>query len=459
MRRHPSHRALGAWFDGEDTIDTVDPRDHIAGCDRCRRRLHELRRVRAGVRGEAVPPALLRRRPTWVPVAAPVAFALVVALLLAASPATVQAPLRAARGLFDPPTDSGRGSAHPPTSVVPRQPGAGPRTGSATGSRPAQGRTAPTTAPVASAALRLAVVVPTTGPDAGVGADVVAAVQRVVDGANRTGGVGGRAVELVVASAGDSAAVASLRGRADVAVGGFGAAPSLPWVLPADAAGSGALVTAEETPVEAGARLGADLARRGVQGDVGVVVGPGPDAALADGLARAVPVTTVAAAGDDCNGAVRDLRARLVATLAVAGPPDLARRCLDAAARLGWRPPGGVMIAPSAAYADVHLAPYAVGARTVLGVPWPSSEEPGAARFRAAMGGTASYRAIVSFAAAEIAVAAARSGGPFRPEILRSGSWRTDLVVLDAGVNRAAAVVIAGADGWRTTSPRFFANN
>jgi hypothetical protein len=170
-------------------------------------------------------------------------------------------------------------------------------------------------------------------------------------------------------------------------------------------------------------------------------------------------VTTVAAGGDDCEGPVRDLRARLATAFAVAGPPELARRCLEAAARLGWRPPGGVIIAPSAAYAEVHLAPYAVGARTVLGVPWPSSEEPGAARFRAARGGTASDRAIGSFAAAEVAVAAARSGDPFRPEILRSGSWRTDLVDLDAGVNRATVVVIAGTDGWRATSPRFLANN
>ena len=280
-------------------------------------------------------------------------------------------------------------------------------------------------------------------------------MRAVIEGANRTGGVGGRPVQLVVA---DVDGAAGLRSSADVAVGGFGATPPVPWILPADAAARGALVIAERTPREAGAELGGDLVRRGVQGEVGVVLGPGPDAALADGLGQGREVTTAAAA-DECDDAVRTLRQRLVSALAIAGAPDLARRCLEAAARLGWRPPGGVLVPPSSAYADLHLSPYALGVRTVLGLPWPSSEEPGAARFRAAMGGGASYRAMVSFAAAELVVAAARAAGSFRPEVLRSGTWRTDLITLEAGVNAAASVVVAGADGWRATSPRSFANN
>jgi hypothetical protein len=456
MRRHPTARALAAWFDGEDV---GDQRDHVAGCERCRRRVHELGRVRAVVRGETIPAPLGRARRGWVPIAAPAALALVGALLLATSPGTLRAPFRMARDLLDPSGDTARRGG-PPTSVALGRPGRPSAPDGAQGQAPSKRPIPPTSTPAASrTSLRLAVIVPATGPDSTAGAEVVTAVRRVVDGANRTGGVGGRPVQLVVVAAEDDAEVAGLRSRADVAVGGFGATPPVPWVLPADAAGDGAIVAAEATPYDAGALLGADMVRRGIRGEVGVVIGPGPDASLADGLARAVPVTSVAAGGDGCDGAVRELRGRLVSALAVAGPPDVARRCLEAAARLGWRPPGGVVLPPSAGYAGIHLAPYALGTRTVLGVPWPSSEEPGAARFRSAMGAKASYRAIVSFAAAELAIAAARSGEPFRAEALLSGSWHTDLVAIESGINRSAAVVVASGDGWRASPPRSFANN
>lgn len=453
MRRHPRARALAAWFDGEDTPGVAG---HVDGCERCRRRVVELRRVRAAVRGEPVPAPLPAAARGWRPVVAPVAVALVLVALLVATavPGTVRAPLRAAREFLDGRSEPDQAASPATTATV--APGPAPTGQPRAGTTPTTpgSKPPPTSVPSSAAVpvLRLAVVVPTAGPLAADGAETVTAVRRVVDAANRAGGVAGRPVELVVVDAGDAGAVSRLAGSASVAVGGFGAAPPVPWLFPADPYAPGSLA-AEVPAAEAGALLAADLARRGIRGTVAAVVADGPDAALADGVERAAPVTRIAAAASSsCDSEIRAARRALPAALVLAVAPDLAGRCLDAAARLGWRPPGGVLVAPSAAYAGLERDPATAGGRTVLGLPWPTGDEPGAARFRAAVPGVGSYRALVAYAAAELAVAAARARSPLRLADLVHGTWQTDLVTLSGGANTTARIVVAGTGGWATAT-------
>lgn len=448
MRRHPNPRSLAAWFDGEGAREVAD---HLVACDRCRRRVVELRRVRAAVLGQPIPPPLLAPGALrWRPVAAPMTIALVLVALLAATiPSTVTGPVRAIRDFFDKDTDPGEVAGPATTSTVASVPTdtltpTPTRWGSGSGS----GDTVTTSTPAAESVLRLVVVVPAAGPMAAEGADTVRAVRQLVESANLAGGVDGRDVELVVVDAGDPSAVARLTGS--VAVGGFGATPPVPWLFPADPYAPGSL-PAEVSPVDAGALLAGELRGSGVQGSVAVVVAAGPDAALADGVAGEMPVVRVASsAATSCDTEIQAARRALPAALALAVPPELAGRCLDAAARIGWRPPGGILLAPSAAYAGLERKATTAGARTVLGLPWPTGDEPGATRFRAAVPGARSYRALVAYAAAELAVASARATFPFVLDDLVRGTWRTDLVSLSEGHNVTPRIVVAGQGGWET---------
>jgi hypothetical protein len=238
----------------------------------------------------------------------------------------------------------------------------------------------------------------------------------------------------------------------DALVGGVGsAAPAgTPWLFPADpAVGGDSVVPAETSPVEVGVRLADDLEARGIPGPVGAVVGDGPDAGLADGVASRRPTVRVAAdGGGTCREPVRALRRRAVSALVVAGPPDLVERCTRAAALLGWRPPGGILVPPSAAYAHLERSPAAQGVRTVLGLPWPDSDTPGANRYRAAVPDGHSYRALVSFAAVELAIQVARAEGTVRIDRISSGRWRSDLFDLEGGHHRPRPVMVASFGTW-----------
>ena len=60
--RHPKAEELGAWFDNELEVLSAPwtPEriaSHLPDCQRCQVRVHELRRVRAAMRGETPPPA------------------------------------------------------------------------------------------------------------------------------------------------------------------------------------------------------------------------------------------------------------------------------------------------------------------------------------------------------------------------------------------------------------------
>ena len=388
-------------------------------------------------------PAAAPSRP-WRSRAVAVSVLLVLTLLVVNAP-----PLRG-------PERSRREGGDPSSAMFNAGPEGQARTPAATESESPEGATDTgrrppgSTPPPAGFVLRLGLVVPTKGGGAAEGAEVASTVRRRVDAANAAGGVGGSPVELVVAAAEDEGAVAALPGRVSVLVGGFGAsAPTgVSWLFPADpSVGGPGVVPAEASPEVAGQQVGDLLRGQRLGGPVGVVVGGGLESALAAGLASKVPTATAAAAsGTSCVSEVAALRRDRAVALAVAGPPDLAERCLRAAAQALWSPPLGTIVAPSAAYAGLENVNEARGARTVLGLPWPESPGSGPARFRAA-GGTRSYRALVSFAATELAIEVARQKGAVSTATVAAGAWRSDLFDM-TGTGIRLVPVVMGTGGW-----------
>lgn len=476
-KRHPSPQELGAWFDNELEVLTgrwtpESVAAHLPDCQRCQLRHYELRRVRAAMRGEAPPPAPAAapsrvpargwRYPSLAPLVAGVA--LIIGGFLAATGPGRSAVIHA----YDAFTQT---EEQPKTSEVPTPPEARKTPKSeqtTTTSTPdatilpgveKQPVTAPVVLPPSSTTVpvppfRLGVVVPTSGPFKAESADVVNAVKQAANSANVSGGVLGRHVEIVAVAAEDTAGVASLSSKADVMVGGFGTgATSMTWIVPADPGIFGAnVVAAEVTPRDAGARLGHDLATHGVKENVGVVKGSGSDAELADGLADSVKTTVTAATKDDstCESEVASLRKASAVALAVAGPPKLAANCIVAADKAGWKPSGGIVVAPDAAFWRLDVVASAQGARTVLGMPWPLSDNPGVKRFRAAMPNSVSYRALESFAAAELAIKVARDNGGNNISVstVAKGNWKSDLFDFQGTTNKSAGVVVLGKNGW-----------
>lgn len=394
----------------------------------------------------AVPGAVASRR--WRPRAVAVCVLLVLTLLAVNAP-RLRGPERVQRGggerssaMFN---AGPEGQARTPAATEPQTPAGG---------TDADRRPPGSTVPPARFVLRLGLVVPTRGAGSAEGAEVARTVRRRVDAANAAGGVGGSPIELVLAAAEDGTAVAALPGRVTILVGGFGAAPptGVPWLFPADPfVGGPGVVPAEASPEVAGQQLGDLLRGQRLDGPVGVVVGSGPESALAAGLASKVPTATAAAAsGTSCVSEVAALRRDGAVALAVAGPPDLAARCLRAAAQALWSPPLGTIVAPSAAYAGLENVNEARGARTVLGLPWPESPGSGPARFRAA-GGTRSYRALVSFAATELAIEVARQKGAVSTATVAAGAWRSDLFEM-TGTSIRLVPVVMGTGGWAPAS-------
>ncbi len=469
FRAHPGKLALGAWFDGEGP-DRVGA--HVLRCSRCQRHVSELSRLRSWLRTqpfvamgednrvrEAAPPAHGKK-----PIV--VLAALLAAFLVVADKADVPRQLTASAPRATTTTAAAAaaaGAEEPPTTVAAEAPAAEPEAAPAADHAP---RLQPSTSdagtvsqqalararqPSATQPLRLGVIVPTRGTSAAEGTEVAEVVRQRVAAANAAGGVAGVPVELGVAAAEDAAAVAALVSRATVLVGGFGAeAPQgIPWLLPADPAIAGDSVIPAESPARsAGIQLASLLRKQGLTGTIGVIVGPGPDAALAGGLAAKASTTTVnAQESGNCDREVATLARSGVVALAIAGSPDLAAKCMRAAFRALWRPIFGTVLAPSAAYAGLQSMPEAIGARTVLGLPWPTSAAPGAARFRSTTE-SLSYRALVSYAATELAIDVARRQGGVSLESVEAGIWRNDLIDLTGLTSRANTLVVAFLGTW-----------
>jgi hypothetical protein len=506
-RRHPSPLELGAYFDGE-TIEGVS--EHIAHCRKCRESLEELRGVRSAVRGELdLTDGSARRRARWtvalIPVAASIALLLAVSAPPGGLPVTrvenADEATPAAPPLFmpsdaanvtstsAPPVEAhtaGAGRARAagssgsaasaaaggaPTGQVPAV-GAGSLAESeaapgAPAGKSAAGRSANVAAsasngrpvPPPSGPLRLGVPVPTKGPLTGEGDEVLRAVKAVVDRSNETGGVAGRRVEVIAVPTDDAGARADALGRVQALVGGFATdvPAGMPWIMPADVGPTGPDVAAAELAAEqAGWALAADLTARGNRGTVAAVVTAGPDGGLATGLAKSLLVHSVEASGKtSCDQEMMALRKRDVVALALAVPPDLARRCAAAAARMGWRPAGGLLLAPSAVYAHLERDLVAQGARSALALSTPNADDSGSSRFRRSAPGCDSYRSLVSFAAAELAVGAAgASNGVLSMTALRDHRWRSDLYDVDGGQHTTSHVVAIRFGRWSNSDAR-----
>lgn len=504
-RRHPSPLELGAYFDGE-SIEGVS--EHVAHCRKCRESLDELRGVRCAVRGELdLTDGSARKRARWtvalIPVAASVALLLAVSAPPGGLPVTrvenADQATPAALPVFTPPevtdvtspqapavegngagagTARAGGSSGSAASVAGRTtsnvaapavdagaesttvPGA-PSEKNAAGRSTSVAAAAPAgrSVPPASGPLRLGVPVPTRGSLAGEGAEVLRAVRAVVERSNETGGVGGRQVEVVAVPTDDAAARAAALNRVQALVGGFAIeAPSgMPWIMPADVGLTGPDVAAAELAAEqAGAALAADLAARNSRGTVAAVVAPGPDAGLVTGLAKSLLVHSVEAGHKtSCDQEMSALRKRDVVALALAVPPDLARRCAAAAARIGWRPSGGLLLSPSAVYAHLERDLVTQGARSALALATPNADDSGSSRFRRSAPGCDSYRSLVSFAAAELALGAAgASNGVLTMSGLRDKRWRSDLYDVEGGQHTTSRVVSVRWGRWTTVESR-----
>jgi hypothetical protein len=266
-------------------------------------------------------------------------------------------------------------------------------------------------------------------------------------------------VQLVAVPTDDARARADALGRVDALVGGFAIdAPSgMPWIMPADVGPTGADVAAAELAAEqAGMALAADLGARGTRGTVAAVVTPGPDAGLTAGLAKSLLVHSVEAGRNtSCDQEMAALRKRDVVALALAVPPDLARRCAAAAARMGWRPAGGLLLAPSAVYAHLERDLVAQGARSAVALSTPNADDSGSSRFRRSAPGCDSYRSLVSFAAAELALGAAgASNGVLSLSALRDRRWQSDLYDVDGGRHTTSHVVAIRFGRWSNTESR-----
>lgn len=464
---HPHKFALGAWFDGEGT-DAVG--SHIARCGRCRRHVAELARVRSWLRAQpfvamtdGVDGASRRSAHRWKPV-------LVAALLLFAylivpgddddgSNRSPGGPLSALSG------DTPQPSAAPSSTVAGGTSSASSEPAAPSGearsrpfSRPGSGsRLGPPLLSTKSVGawntpVRLGLVVPTSGPLAREGSEVRDVVMQRVQAANASGGVGGVPIELVVAAAEDRRAVEAMASTVNAIVGGFGAEidTPTPWIFPADPSVTGPnVVPAEGSAKSVGERLAADLRAEGLLGLVGVIVGSGPDSALASGLAASgISVTTVVARKNTtCVSEIATLRRAGAMTLAVAGDSDLAASCVRAAAISPWPRRVGPLVPPSAAYAGVGSLSEATGTRTVLALPWPTSAASGAARYRATTT-SQSYRALVSYAATELAIDVARQTGTLTMDSMIGRIWRSDLFAMEGVTNRSGSVASALLGAW-----------
>lgn len=466
---HPGKLELGAWFDGEGR-DRVGA--HVLRCNRCQRHVSELARLRSWLRAQPFvamgdddtvadleQPAPRGKRAAVVAAALLAVFFVIadradvprqVTALAPGSTTTVGPPAHQeppSTTASDMPSESTPDAPTPAAVAQPRTQTPAVRDARSV-SEQALARSRQPTAPNP---LRLGLIVPTRGTMASEGAEVTDVVRQRVAAANAAGGVAGLPVQLEVAAAEDTAAVTALAKRVTVFVGGFGvdAPEGTPWLLPADPSIAGDNVIPAEAPARvAGVQLGALLRRQGITGPVGVIVGSGPDATLGAGLATKTPTTTVTAQeSGTCGPEVTSLARSGAVAMAVAGSPDLAAKCMRAAFRSAWHPAFGIVLAPSAAYAGLQAMPEALGARTVLGLPWPTSAAPGAARFRATTS-SLSYRALVSYAATELAIDVARQQGGVTLESVQAGLWRNDLIDLAGVTSRLNTTVVAFLGTW-----------
>lgn len=423
-RRHPDGQSLSAWYDGE----LVDPRlsEHVDGCERCWAMVRRFVDVDDALRGAGLPPRRdARPRPVMRALAAVATLGAVAAVVLVAAPMERgRSPQRVAADGASPTIAPTPAEPVDPPSTVPPSAGLGVdgATPSATGTSAATGT---------GAVQQLRLGVPLPGGDAR-SSSLAAEVWRAATAA----AAGRLGVEVVPVTAGDPPPAGI-----DAVVGGW--SPPAPVLLET---ADGVVVAADPDPERAGALL-ADAA----VGDaelVGVIRSSGPDAAFGDGVAATRRVVAAELAADSsCHREVRSVLSRGAVAIALAIPPPAVRTCLAAVEGSGARPPRGVLVPPSMMLEPEPPRVTELDVIGLVGLPMPTSDTPGAARFREQTGGR-SYRAMLTFAGVELAVALDAAGPDIASAWRRHPTWRSDLVAYDQGRNIGIHAVRASMDGW-----------
>jgi hypothetical protein len=113
----------------------------------------------------------------------------------------------------------------------------------------------------------------------------------------------------------------------------------------------------------------------------------------------------------------------------------------------GVRPPRGVLVPPSMALDPEPPPVTGIDVVGLVGLPMPTSNTPGATRFRE-MTGAASYRALLTFAGVELAVALDATGPDMGAAWRRDPTWHGDLVSFHDGRNLGVHAVRAASGGW-----------
>ena len=471
-RRHPRGAALMAWHDGELGDATVGA--HIEGCSKCWARVAMFASVDNAVRSTADRRSSTGRHHTALRdrgarrIATPVVVLAGVVFIASTLAPAVSVDLSRSRiaSFFNPARTTDRGSSAKATTATRHRAAA---TTTTTLDQPAGLRSSghqrdpalasPTPLPMVAETLTIAVPLPggeaSRVPDAD---DIQRAVRGAVAAANAGGGVGGKPIAVKVI---DSRTMATSPTDAyDILVGGLPddrqtsptPAPfaGQPWLFPADPTVHGSSVLSlDPEPGEAGRLLAAAFAI-GATAAVGILDDGGTQRRFGDALAnRTGPTERFSTPPTaSCDAAVLAARRRGVTTLVFALDPGRLADCAAALGRSAWVPSGGVFLPTPSGYIVPKGLPVGVRFRTLLGLPWPAWDEPAVARFRT-VAKSAAYRALVSFAATEFAIAAARSNaGRVDLDAVARSSWRTDLIAFDGLTNVALRPAQAGLLGW-----------
>ena len=473
VSRHPSERALMALHDGEVAEPEASRlRSHADSCARCRAWLSDLDRVGAVARGEVVPvvtPVLARRTlpPVAVRTIPALAASIAVVVGLVATDASDDRSQEVATagsvpGIATPPPAGAsdvRGATGGPggaaasgdaagAGTAPSQPNAASPAPNDAGVVAPPGGGVAATDPDAEEPLRLGVLVPADDPGSAAVVKAVRAAAAATD----------PAAEVVVGDTADPDSVDLLARRGVRAlVGGYGAPPTLhsravslglPWFGPTDVTDVAGSVLPFEVPHRTAGSLLATFAEAAGADRAFALVGSSPERRLADGVGDVLPTDrAVVPAKSDCKSDLPHGAAGADVVVLALDPAGVSA-CLAA---FGGSAPGPLMVLiPSTA---VDAVTGSSGAPVVVATGAPLADDrddAGAARFRRVTGVT-SYRALVSFAATEVALHALASD-PDEPldAFRKGGAYRTDLVHLDPStdpVTRGVAVREVGTGG------------
>lgn len=467
-RRHPRGIHLTAWHDGE--IDDPSLSAHVESCARCWRAVATMTKVDAALRGSMVDRGLAgasaSRVGRWPTFAVGLSLALVLAAVVVMLAPAVSIDASKTR-LFGRPASQGGDvldDASPDPSVVTSSTAVAESEGNRRTDRdaesvgPAPSLASPPPVPrpsprsgesPPSAAVALRIGLPIPGGEASTAldtADILRSARSAVEAANGAGGIGGRQIELQVLDA-DALDVSGV----DVLVGGLPGRSGIEtrgrfWILPADPRLSGSNVLGVlPAPADYG-RLIADAWTPAGKQRTFILQDNSEQRRIAEAFTAKDPDAVLLSVGDRCEESLSEARGRGASSLVLALDRPTLEGCAAALRRIGWVPSGQLLVPGYVAFGPSPFPP-AADVRALLGIPWPTWDEAGPARFREATK-SLSYRALVAFASVELAVAVARAseGQVTGPDVL-GGAWRSDLLALDGTTNvglRPARLVPGG---------------